>query len=250
MIHDRLKEVYDEFDRHCRFENIDYSIDADYHDVQGYRLLDGSKVVGVLRHMSNFVKDRWVDLEYNGFPIDYNDLKSSDFNVSTYNPLFKFTLKSIQEDEMDNLHEDSLKGPSNAHGRRQAAFPSSFRKLKTRDTYEGGGKKKKKKEKAENESLDRSISFEERLDESINENVGLSIVEPDILLTKNEAPSEEESNFEEELELESKNLTKLMGILESTEDEYSAAIIESLIENSSDRISLLNKIIRGPDGTN
>ena len=75
-IHDRLKEIYDEFDRHCRSNNIDYSIDADYYNVQAYRLLGHNDVSNVLRHMSNYVKDKWVSLDYDGFPVDYDDLKS------------------------------------------------------------------------------------------------------------------------------------------------------------------------------
>ena len=99
-IHDRLKEVYTEFDRHCRSSNIAFSIDADYYNVQSYRLLGHNDIPGVLRHMSNYVKDRWVDLEYDGFAVDYDEMKNKDFNVPTYNPLFKFTLKPLQEENM------------------------------------------------------------------------------------------------------------------------------------------------------
>ena len=245
MIHERLKEIYDEFDRHCRISNVDYSIDADYYNVQGYRLLNGNKVTDVLRHMSNFVKDKWVDLEYDGFPVKYEDLKNSNFTVSTYNPLFKFTLKPIQEGNMDNLEEDSIKGPSNSHARRQASFPSSFRKLKTRDTYENGAPKKKSKKKQEESFVRRS--FEDRLIDSINENASLSIVEPEILFTKNDADRDEEENLEDVLETESKNLTRFMKLLESSEDEGQAAMLESLIENCTSRISLLNRIIEADE---
>ena len=95
MIHERLKEVYDEFDHHCRINNVDYSIDADYFNVQGSRLLDGKDIANVLRHMSNFVKNKWVDLSYDGTPVNYDALKQTDFTVPTYNPLFKFTLEPI-----------------------------------------------------------------------------------------------------------------------------------------------------------
>lgn len=249
MIHDRLKEVYDEFDRYCRSNNVDYSIDGDYYNVQAYRLLGRTDVSGTLRHMANYVKDKWIGLEYDGFPVDYNKLKSQDFQVPTYNPLFKFTLKSLQEEDMP-VNEDSLKGPSNAHGRKQAAFPSSFRKLKTRDTYEGEGKKKKKKKE---ESLDRSLSFEDRLLSSINENVGLSMVEPDILLVRNPAEQTEEESEEETLksalQAESLAMCKYLAILESSENESTNAIVEGLIDRCTKQINELNELLENKDGT-
>lgn len=257
MIHDRLKEVYDEFDRFCRSNNVDYSIDADYYNVQAYRLLGRTDVSGTLRHMANYVKDKWVGLEYDGFPVDYVELKAKNFDVPTYNPLLKFTLKSLQEEDMP-LNEDSLKGPTNAHGRRQAAFPSSFKKLKTRDTYEGegkGGKKKKKKKKGkkEEESLDRSLSFEARLLQSINETVGLSMVEPEILLVRNPAEQPEEESEEESLnsalQAESLALCKYLAILESTDDEKTGAIVEGLIDRCTKQINELNELLENQDGT-
>lgn len=239
MIHDRLKEIYDEFDRFCRSSNIDYSIDADYYNVQAYRLLGPTDVGGTLRHMSNYVKDKWVDLEYDGFRVDYNEMKSKNFNVPTYNPLFKFTLKPLQEEEMN---EDSIKGSSNAHGRKQAAFPSSFRKNKTRDTYEDD---KKKKDKTKKES------FEDRLLSFLNENVGLSMIEPDILLVRNtaEKPEEEEETLEGALKAESKMLQRYLSILESSEDEKIIAIVENLADRCTKQISELENLLENEDGT-
>jgi hypothetical protein len=254
MIHDRLKEVYDEFDRYCRSNNVDYSIDADYYNVQAYRLMGRNDVSGTLRHMSNYVKDRWVGLEYDGFPVDYTELKSKDFDVPTYNPLFKFTLTSLQEEDMP-INEDSLKGPTNAHGRKQAAFPASFRKLKTRDTYEGEGKggKKKKKEEKKDESLDRSLSFEDRLLLSINETVGLSMVEPEILLVRNPAEQpeveDEEESLNSALQAESLALCKYLAILENTESEATSAIVEGLIGRCTKQINELNELLENKDGS-
>jgi hypothetical protein len=248
-VHDRLKEIYDEFDHHCRINNVDYSIDADYYNVQGYRLLDGHNAIGVLRHIANYVKDRPVNLEYNGHAVNYDDLKSTGFNISTYNPLFKFTLESIQEDEM--LNEDQYKGPTNAHGRRQAAFPSSSRNLKTRDTYEGegGGKKKtKKKDKDKSESLIRHDKFEDRLLKSINETVGLSFKDPDILFTKNDADAEEEEDLEEALKIESAMLRRYLASLEKSEDELTSVLFEGMVERCNKQITSLNRLIKERDG--
>ncbi len=252
-IHNRLKDIYDEFDSHCRINNIDYSIDADYYNVQGYRLLDNNGITNTLRHMSNYVKDKWVDLEYDGFPVNYDNLKKSNFNVSTYNPLFKFTLKPIQEDDM-SIQEDSLKNPTNAHGRRQSAFPSSFRKLKTRDTYNNGTtpkkkkkkKKKSKKKKKVSESLDQDLPFGDRLLSSIHENIGVSIIEPDILLTRNPAEQSEEDEeefLEDSLKTESLALCKYLTILEHTNDESRVMIIEDLISSCTTKVNKLNELL-------
>lgn len=251
MIHERLKEVYNEFDQHCRNYKIDYSIDADYYNVQGYRLLDSNGINEMLRHMTNFVKDKWVDLEYDGRPVKYEDLNRPEFKVPTYNPLFKFTLRSIQEGNMDNINEDILKGPSNAHGRKQAAFPSSFRKLKTRDTYENGkGKKKKKKKKTVSDSLDPTISFNDRLASSISENVGVSIVDPEILFTINPAEKKDpEESLEDALKAESLALEKYLTVLDQIDDDNKTAIVESLIDRCSQQINEINELLGRQNGT-
>ena len=255
MIHDRLKETYDEFDKYCRSNNVDYSIDADYYNVQAYRLMGRNDVSGTLRHMANYVKDKWVGLEYDGLPVDYVSMKSKDFDVPTYNPLFKFTLTSLQEEEDMPLNEDTIKGPTNAHGRKQSAFPSSFRTLKTRDTYEGGkgGSKKKKKKKnkkskeAESESLDRSLSFGDRLLHAINETIGVSMVDPEILLVRNTAEHPEEETEEEALngalQAESLALCKYLAILENTDNEETGAIVEGMIDRCTKQINRLNELL-------
>jgi rubrerythrin len=251
-IHDRLKNVYDEFDRHCRTNNIDYSIDADYCNVQAYRLVGHNDIPGVLQHMANYVRDKGVGLDYDGFPVKYDELKSNNFNVATHNPLFKFTLTSLQEDEV-SINEDSIKGSNNAHGRRQSAFPSSFEKNKTRDTYgaKKTTKKKKKKKKVAKESLDLTASFGDRLDDSLNEHVGLSMVDPDILMTMNpaERPEDEEESLESALQAESIALTKYLAILEGSDDEHRRAIVETLAERCTQQINELNRLIGGSDGT-
>lgn len=247
MIHERLKEVYDEFDRHCRNYKVDYSIDADYYNVQGYRLLDPNKSDGVkvvLRHMTNFIKDRWIDLEYDGLPVRYEDLDRPGFKVPTYNPLFKFTLKPIQEDK--NMNEDQFKQPSKSYTRKQAAFRSSFRKLKTRDTYENDGKKK-----PVSDSLDRSLPFDDRLASSISETVGVSMVDPEILFIRNPAEREEEpeESLEDALKAESLALQKYLAVLEQTEDENKISIVENLIDRCSQQINELNELLGGNSGT-
>lgn len=252
MIHDRLKEIYDEFDRHCRSSNIDYSIDADYYNVQAYRLVGHNDISGVLRHMANYIKDKDVNLDYDGFKVDYNDLKSKNFNVSTYNPLFKFTLKPLQEESM-SLQEDSLKQPSNAHARKQAAFPTSFRKLKTRDTYEGEKSPKKKKKEKVDEAFGSNNSFADRLSQSISENVGLSMVPPDILLTRNPADKEEDETEEEVLndivQTESRIIERCLSLLNEADEEKSLAL-ESIIERCTRQVNEVKRLLEDQDGIN
>lgn len=257
MIHERLKEVYDEFDSYCKLNNIDYSIDADYYDVQGYRLLNQKDVKNVLRHMSNFIKNKWVDLEYDGFPVDYNNLKRENFDVPTCNPLFKFVLKPIQEDDFPLTTEDQIKWSNNLHARRQAMFPSSFRKLKTRDTYvtnntNGDSKKKKKKSAKRNKKmLENKLSFNERLWSSINENVGnISFKSPDILFIKNDNNSDNDDDLSKFktiitslLDSESTNLEKYVALLNRCTNDEIQEELELLIEYSTIKIRLLSNLI-------
>jgi len=242
MIHERLKEVYDEFDHHCRINNVDYSIDADYFNVQGYRLLDGKDITNVLRHMSNFVKNKWVDLSYDGTPVNYDALKQTDFTVPTYNPLFKFTLEPIQEDKMQ---EDQIKGPTNKMARVQSQFPSSFRRNKTAFTYNGEGKgtPKKKKKKKDDKDPFKENSFNKRLEDIISE-MDLSFKDPDILFTRNEVGSDEdedklEDKFERCIELEKESVRQYLVTIESTNSEVIAAQLELMIEGCASRVKTL-----------
>lgn len=244
MIHERLKEIYDEFDHHCRINNVDYSIDADYFNIQGYRLLDSKDITGVLRHMSNFVKDKWVDLSYDGSQVDYNNLKQADFTVPTYNPLFKFTLQSIQEE--DEMQEDQIKGPTNKMARVQSQHPSSFRRNKTAFTYNGENGKKEKKKKDEDSFQE--DSFQDRLDGAISETMDLSFKEPDILFTRNDADSddEDENNLDDKLnkciELEKEAVHQYIAAMEGADNEAISAQLELMIEGCANRIKTLTEM--------
>ena len=249
MIHERLKEVYDEFDHHCRINNVDYSIDADYYNVQGYRLLDSKDIVGTLRHMSNFVKDKQIEFSYNGRSVNYNDLKENDFNVTTYNPLFKFTILSIQEEE--EMQEDQLKGPTNKMSRSQSQHPSSFRPNETAFTYgDGAVKKKKKKEKKETDTFEES-TFNKKLDRSIQEMMDLSFKDPDILFTRNGVESEPNNNgdiaqkVDDCIELEKEAVMGYLNAMESTDDEAIFSQLEIMIEGCANRIKTLTEMRDG-----
>lgn len=239
MIDAKLKEIYDEFDRHARIHNIDYSIDADYHNVQGYRLLDCNDVSGFLRHIANFVKDKPVNLDYDGVSINYDRLKKRDFSVNTYNPLFMFTLKPIQEDS--KLDEEQYKHPTTKHTRSQAPFPSSSREHETAFTYKQGKTKKMKKK-----TLADSKSFDDKLVDAINENI-VSAVDPEILFTRDSVNLEDPENVEEALQdalqAESVALNRYLAVLEATENESHAIMLENMIENCTKHIDHLRTLI-------
>jgi len=97
-IHEWLAEVYDEFDRHCRVTNTDYSIDADYPNFQGYTILSCPDFDGFLRHISNFIKDRPINMTVNGTPLVYDDLNNREFRLpKRRNNLITFALTPLQE---------------------------------------------------------------------------------------------------------------------------------------------------------
>ena len=242
-IHTKLKEVYDEFDRHARIHNIDYSVDADYRNAQGYRLLDCNDVPGFLRHIANFVKDRSVNLDYDGSPVNYDHMRENDFSVNTYNPLFMFTLKSIQEENM--LNEDQYKHPTKKHTRDQAQFPSSSREHETAFTYKNGGKKKKKKDK----TLSDSKEFGDRLMGAISEQI-VAAVDPEILFTRNQADlecPEAEEALKDALQAESTALTSYISLLEATENSADAIVLENMIEKCTNHINHLHTLMGDSD---
>jgi hypothetical protein len=246
-IHPNLKEIYDEFDRHARIFNTDYSIDADYHNVQGYRLLDCNDVSGFLRHIANFIKDKPINLDYDGSTINYDRLKENDFSVNTYNPLFMFTLKSIQERKMN---EEQYKYASKSHTLKQAPFPQSVGEHDTAFSLKtpAGGPRTKKKPKKKR-TLTNSKNFDDRLIIAINENLTGAVVptEPEILFTRDQAnlnnPEDMENALEDAIQAESIALTRYLAILEATENDANTIIFENMIEKCTKHINQLRNLI-------
>jgi hypothetical protein len=240
-IHKRLKEVYDEFDNHCRINNVGYSVDADYCNVQGYRLLDCNDVPGFLRHMSNFVKDRDVNLNYDGAPVDYDRLRENDFSVNTYNPLFMFTLKPLQEKTMP-LNEEQYKDPTRSHTLKQAQFRDSFEEHDTPFTY----KRKKKKKKKKSSDLANEEKFEDRLQEAIQENI-VTAVDPDILFIRNPAEpagDDTEEVLQDALQAESVALSNYLVLLENAKSDGDAYLLEGMVEKCTANINQLRNLIK------
>jgi hypothetical protein len=239
-VNEWLKRINDEFDLRCQRTNTDYSIECDEPNIQSYRITKTSDLVGFLHHIVQSAKDYPVDIEVNDQPVKSGDINSSEFNIPPRKggTILKFMVRPIQETDMDSVQEDQLKFPGNRHGRIQGAFPSSFRKHKTRDTYEGSkGKKKKKKAKSE--------SFEQKLDTIINETVGVALTKPDILFTKNDmspAVPNVRSTLEETKQAFERALQNLAGILEqSSEDEQ--IVLEDLIEGCTSQLAQIKSLI-------
>jgi hypothetical protein len=185
-IHERLAEIYDEFDRHSRITNTKYSIDADYFNMQGYRVIDCPDFMGFLRHVSNFVKDKDIDMEIDGSPFHYNDLDTPGFQFAkTEEPMFKFTISALQEDEM--LNEKQYKDPTSSHTRQQAQHPSSFRPNKPGIGQYGNGKKNEKNGKKKKEEKTLSAGkFSDKLTDALSENMDIQFSEPEILFTQDQ----------------------------------------------------------------
>lgn len=277
-VNEWLKQIYNEFDLHCQRTNTDYSIECDEPNVQSYRISKTNDIIGFLHYIIQWAKDFPIDIEVNDQPIKSGDIDSSEFNIPPRKggTLLKFMVRPIQETGMSPLkpgdvvqfngvnvtvesvqgstvnivwetgydvhrravNEDQLKFPNNRHGRIQAAWPSSFRKHKTRDTYENS-KGKKKKKKAKNES------FEQKLDVIINETVGVVLTQPNILFTKNSvaAPVHDVRSTLEETKQNIENTLKKLVVALEQSDEDEQIVIEELIEDCTSQLSRIKSLI-------
>ena len=237
-LHGRLAEIYDEFDRHSRITNTKYSIDSDHYDLQGYRILDCHDFKGFLRHISNFVKDKLVDMRVDGVQVNYDDLNDPDFNVAkSEEPIFQFTLSAIQEDDM--LDESQYKNPTKAYTRKQHQHPSSFRENEPGiGQYKNGKGGKKKKEKVKKEN------FEGKLDSALSEGIGIQFTEPEVLFIRDEQLGDNSPNA---------SLATARNTLSGVLDQYHYALkhadddmashITGMIENCTSQISNIDKIL-------
>lgn len=243
-LHERLAEIYDEFDRHSRITNTKYSIDLDHYNLQGYRILDCHDFNGFLRHISNFVKDKWVDMVVDGVPVNYSDLDNPDFNIAkSEEPIFQFTLSAIQEDDM--LGESQYKNPTKAHTREQTQHPSSFRENEPGiGQYKSSGKKKKKKK-----SMASTEGFEDKLDSALSEGVGVQFTEPQVLFTRDEQLGDNSPNA---------SLATARNTLTGVLDQYHYALkhaegdvvghITDMIENCTSQINDIDRLLDVPEG--
>lgn len=91
----RLREVADKFDDLCRDHNLQYTIESDTHNEQGY-LIHGHDVdaTSVQMYMEDFLGDRWIAME-----VEPN-------NHGSY---FKFTIQPLYEYSEEVEYHDVLK---------------------------------------------------------------------------------------------------------------------------------------------
>lgn len=229
-IHERLLEVYDEFDRHSRLTNTQYSIDADEYNLQAYRILKCIDFARFLRHICNFIKDKQINLDVDDKSVTYDDLNNPKFTIpKREQPLLVFTLKSIQERGM--LGEEQFKSPTKKHTLQQSQFPSSKRKHKTPFTYEGGkGKRRFKKD------------FGERLDEAINEEMGIQFTTPEVLFTQVQSPSALRDPAEIIKNLRNAHTTMLRSCVDvlATADDSIADVIATIMDGCNHNIQALD----------
>lgn len=236
-IHERLLEVYDEFDRHSRLTNTQYSIDADEYNIQAYRILKCIDFAGFLRHICNFVKDKQINLDVDGKSVTYDDINDPKFTIpKREQPLLVFTLKPIQEREM--LGEEQFKSPTKNHTLQQSQFPSSKRKHKTPFTYEGGKGKRRKTKK----------DFSERLDEAINEETGVQFTTPEVLFTQVQSPSASRDPAETIRDLRNAHTTMLRSCVDAlaSADDSIADVIATIMDGCNNNIQALDGALGRP----
>jgi len=256
-IHERLAEVYDEFDKYSRITNTEYSIDADYPSIQGYTILKCNDLDGFVRHIANFVKDKWVDMSFNGVGLEHNDLDKQNFHLPRKRQnLIQFTLTPIEENTcaicgketigdiiiIDNkFYHKGCKPQTTTED--QYKFPEGKRK---RDMNPRGGAALRKQKTAFTYE-----NFDRRLDDAISENVDISFKEPEVLFTKSEDldhgldKEELKSHLSSAKIANEEILSKLVAILEHIADDKLANDIENLIENYTSQISNLDRILDG-----
>ena len=254
QIHQTLKEVYDEFDRHARITNTNYSIDADYPTIQSYRIITCPDIQRFVRHIANFVKTMPIKMSINDKDITYDDLNLKGFRYPIRrNNLIQFSLEPLKEKNMktcktckkeiadttkqviidnENYHkkcrpsaksedqyhypEASRKGKLNPRGR------ASLRKQKGAYTYE---------------------DFANKLDKIIDENVELGFKEPEILFSINDTPSYDLSSQLESIKTAHENIiNNCLFLMENSDDVITLSRLEDMIEHSNTCLNYLKDI--------
>lgn len=247
-IHERLAEIYDEFDRHSQITNTKYSIDADYFNMQGYRIMDCNDFQGFLRHIANYVKNKEVDMEVNGSTLKYDDLFDPSFSLKqTEQPFFKFTISAIQETEA--LDEMQYRSPDKSYTAKVSPFRASMRGNKPGFQYENGGKKRKKKQKKDKVNSD---SFERRLDSILAENMDLSFTEPEVLFTRDSGLTQEgdySSYLKNARDSLSSCLDQYYFAVKNISDKKTIRSMNKAIENCTRQINGIDEILGGLNGT-
>lgn len=237
-IHRELAEIYDEFDRHSRITNTDYSIDADYPQYQGYTILKCPDFNGFIRHIANHVKNRPVDFRVNGNEVDYHQigqLPQRRHNIVT------FAVTPIQEeDEMSK--EDKKKDETEDE---EIMGENQYKYADTKHARDQNPRLNSKYAHKKSAFEEANLKFDDRLKTVLDESI--SFTEPEILFTQtthaiepNEDETEELEGLKEEL---TQQIQKYMSLLDSTNNEITIAIAEDIIESCTSRIKQIDEVL-------
>lgn len=231
-IHEALRSVYDEFDHQCQLSNIKWGIEQDEPNIQVFRVTKCRDPMALLRHMANYIKDYPISLEVNAKPITFEMLNyDPSFRIPTFKngDLYKFMITPIAEVGLD---EDQYKFSTNKHGREQSPNRSSFRKRKTRDTYQ------------ESRSLKKPSNFLDRINKNLVEH--MTFTDPEKLATINVVVSQPNTIADSDLIAlkgrASDTLTQLLKMLEYSDDVVQP-YLEQLAESYTDQINLINNLL-------
>ena len=244
-IHERLADVYNEFDKHSYITNTDYSIDADYYDMQGYTILKCHDFDGFIRHIANYIKNKPVDMLINNTSVEYDNLNDRNFRIpKRRNNLITFTITPLQEEEMEDKMEDKKdKNPSTAEPVGEDQYKFSSNKVARKQNPRNRSKYRKTGKTAFSVE-----SFEKRFKNAVSEEV--EFVNPEILFTKSfhtmpeieEVEEDPNEILEENKKILSNMLERYLTKLENTNNEKTIVVLEQLIEECIIKINKINEM--------
>lgn len=115
-LHPKLLDIYKEFDKYAKISGVNYSIDADYPDMQSYTISKCNDFDNFIRYILNYSKNKAINVSINGTKVTYNDLNNEKFRVPRRrNDLITFTLVPLQEKNNMNIQE-GIKGTKDESG--------------------------------------------------------------------------------------------------------------------------------------
>lgn len=233
-----LQQIYKTLDDYCSKNNINYSIDCDEANEQGYLISKNSKIHDLVDHMK-----KQIEAQNNKIVMTINPQPSSPLNIGTLpsvrkdGTLLHFAIKSIQDSIVQG--EDQIKSPTTKYLRSQAPYRSSFGKAKS-----FGGITKSTYKESTMLNMD---PFSDRLHNSLNEHIEISFAEPDVLFAHTQHPADEAPNKTESIKqaiaLESQILEQYMSLIETTKDEELLVVLESTVERCNDNIRKLETLL-------
>lgn len=218
-----LKYAYRVFDEYCGMNNIPFSIDCDTPNVQGYlvpRIKNIQKINALKDYMKEVIARDGGKVELTINPQVTTGRHTEQMRKD--GTLFQFSVKPIQEHDV--MAETAC---------------ADCAKL-------NGGHICPKCKRAQSKFVKAEDKFDEKLSKSLNEHVEITFAEPEVLLThqpmSGQVPSTQDA-VKQAINLESQRLQQYAGMLESTEDENLAEVLEEMTETSSSHIRKLEALL-------